>query len=141
MPSVSNIEHKGTIETIKDNKITVRFTALSACASCHARSYCSASEMEDKIVEVNNSSGEFSTGESVNINLALNQGFKALLIGYVYPFLVVFVALVILSVAGVKELFAGLLSLSLLVPYYLVVAYLKKDINKKFQFTIQKILP
>jgi len=135
---MSTIEHKGIIDSISEGKVKVRFTALSACASCHAKAYCSASEMEDKIVEVDGSPAVFRPGEPVNINLSLSQGYKALLIGYVYPFLLVFSSLVILSVAGIRELYAGLISLSLLLPYYLVTAFLKERIDKKFQFTIHK---
>jgi len=137
--SVSTIEHKGIIDSISNEKLRVRFTALSACASCHAKAYCSASEMEDKIVEVNCNPTGFRPGETVNINLTLSQGYKALLIGYVYPFLLVFTALVILSVAGVKELYSGLFSLSILLPYYFIARYFRKSIDKKFQFTIHKL--
>ena len=138
--SASTIDHIGIIDSISDEKVRVRFTTISACASCHAKGYCSASEMEDKIVEVNNPTEALKVGEAVSLRLALYQGFKALLIGYVYPFLLVFSALMILTVSGVKELYAGLSALFLLLPYYLLAGYFNKRINKKFQFTIHKIV-
>ena len=138
MVSVSTIEHKGIIDSISDGKVKVKFTALSACAACHAKAYCSAAEMEDKIVEVSCATKGFSPGETVSINLSLDQGYQALLIGYVYPFLLVLLSLVLLSATGVKELYAGLISLFLLFPYYLIARILQKRIDKKFQFTIHK---
>ena len=138
--SAATIEHIGIIDSISNETVRVRFTTISACASCHAKGYCSASEMEDKIVEVNSPADAVKPGETVNLRLALSQGFNALLIGYVYPFILVFSALMILTASGVKELYAGLSALFLLLPYYLLAGYFNKRINKKFQFTIHKII-
>lgn len=135
----ANIEHLGIVESISPQKLMVRFTSLSACAGCHAKGSCSAADMQEKRVEVHSIPGDFSIGETVNIILAPSQGFEALLIGYVYPFLLVFTSLVILSLSGISELRAGLISLALLAPYYMLVFSLRKKINKKFQFTIRKL--
>ena len=137
--SAATIEHIGIIDSKSDEKVLVRFTTISACASCHAKGYCSASEMEDKLVEVNSPADTLKVGESVNLKLALSQGFNALLIGYVYPFILVFSALMLFTLSGVKELYSGLSALFLLLPYYLLAGYFNKRINKKFQFTIHKI--
>ncbi len=134
----TSIEHTGIIDSIGDKSVFVRFTSFSACASCHAKSHCSASEMEDKVVEVIRSREILRMGEQVNVILSVSQGYKALLIGYVYPFIIVISSLIIFSAFGFKELFTGLFSLSLLIPYYLFIKYFNKSINKKFQFTIRK---
>jgi len=43
-----SIEHKGIIESINGSRINVSFIALSGCASCHAKGYCSTSDMKEK---------------------------------------------------------------------------------------------
>lgn len=135
----ANIEHPGIIESISPQKLRIRFTSVSACAACHAKGACSAADIQEKSVEVDKTPGDFSLGETVNIILAPSQGFEALLIGYVYPFLLVFASLIILTLSEISELKAGLISLALLVPYYLIVYSLRKKINKKFQFSIRKL--
>jgi sigma-E factor negative regulatory protein RseC len=133
------IEHKGKIDSIEGNRIKIHFLNISACASCHAKGVCTASDMENKEVEVTDYSGNFNTGEEVRVLLQQSLGFKALLWGYVVPFLVVLTGLFVLSSLTNNEVIAGVGALSLLVPYYIALYLLKERIKKVFSFTIQKI--
>jgi sigma-E factor negative regulatory protein RseC len=133
------IEHKGKIDSIEGNRIKIHFLNISACASCHAKGVCTASDMENKEVEVVDYSGNFNTGEEVRVLLQQSLGFKALLWGYVVPFLVVLTGLFVLSSLTNNEVIAGVGALSLLVPYYIALYLLKERIKKVFSFTIQKI--
>ncbi len=133
------IEHKGKIDSIEGNRIKVHFLNISACASCHAKGVCTASDMENKEVEVIDYSGNFNKGEEVRVLLQQSLGFKALLWGYVVPFLVVLTGLFVLSSLTDNEVIAGVGALSLLVPYYIALYLLKERIKKVFSFTIQKI--
>lgn len=139
MTSTISIHHEGIIESVSPQKLTVRFTSLSACIGCHAKSTCSAAEMQEKKVEVNSYQGDFQVGENVNIFLAPSQGFEAVLIGYVYPFIIVLITLVILSSLGIRELYSGIYSLSVLLPYYMLIFLIRKKLHRKFEFIIRKI--
>lgn len=132
------IEHKGIVESIGSKKVSVRFTVHSACASCEAKSFCSISEKEDRVVEIPCDTDKFRRGDPVNMVISRSQGFDALRIGYVYPFILVFTALLVFSILGIEELFSGLISLSLLIPYFILIKFFNKNINKKFQFTLYK---
>ena len=132
------IEHLGFIDEIADDEVKVRFVSMSACASCHASGVCNASDMEDKEVWVKKDERNFKKGESVNIIMQSSQGAQAVLIGYVYPFLAFLITLLVLDSLGLKELHAGLISLSILIPYYLSVYFLRHKINQKFSFSIRK---
>ncbi|MFO8234190.1 MAG: SoxR reducing system RseC family protein [Bacteroidales bacterium] len=133
------IEHKGKIEDIEGNSIKVRFTSISACAACHAKGICSASDMESKEVEVFDDSGKFESGEEVNVVLQQSLGFRALFYGYVLPFLLVLVTLIIFSLMVDNEATAGIGALGILLPYYLVLYRYKDRLKKVFSFTIQKM--
>ena len=98
------IEHKGFIERIRDNSILIKIVSESACADCHAKGACSAADMQEKEIEVQDSSGAFYTGEMVSVVIRQSQGFKALLIGYVYPFIILFAGLLTADAAGMREL-------------------------------------
>ena len=132
------IEHLGFVDEIVENEIQVRFVSMSACASCHAKGVCSASDMKDKEVWVKKDDRIFKKGESVNIVMKSSQGSHAVLIGYVYPFLAFLITLLVLNSIGLEELPAGLISLSILIPYFLSVYLLRHKINQKFSFSIRK---
>jgi len=134
------IEHKGQIDSISGNKIKVHFLNISACASCHAKGVCTASDMESKEVEVFDTSGKFHEGEEVNIILQQSLGFKALLFGYVVPFFLVLIALFTLDAFTKNEVIVGIGALGTLVPYYLILYVLKDYFEKVFSFKIQKLV-
>jgi len=134
-----SIEHKGLIESIQGNKISVSFIALSGCASCHAKGYCSTSDMQEKSIEVFDVSNLYKIGEEVNVILKQSAGFKAVWLGYVLPFLLVIILLIILTVLTGNEAVSGLGALSILVPYYLLLILFRKKLQKTFSFIIQKL--
>ena len=133
------IEHQGRIDSINGNKIQVRFMTMSACASCHAKGVCTASDMESKEVEVQDDSGQFREGEEVNVLLRRTLGFKALIFGYIIPFMLVIVTLFISSALFKNEAVAGLTSLAVLVPYYFGLYLRRSQFKKHFTFELQKL--
>ncbi|MFW6103478.1 MAG: SoxR reducing system RseC family protein [Bacteroidota bacterium] len=133
------IEHKGRIDAIEGNRIRVHFVTMSACAHCHAKSVCSASNMEEKEVEVIDSSGRFNKGEEVRVLLKQSLGYKALFFGYVLPFLLLLFALFSFSAIFNNEVVAGLSSLGILVPYYIIIYHRRNYFQKAFTFYLQKI--
>jgi len=135
---VNSIEHKGFIDRITDSSVFVKILSESACSACHAKGACSVSEMQDKEIEVNYTGNEYSIGDVVNLVMEQSQGFKAVLIGYVYPFLILFGGLLITSAGGISELKAGLTAIGLLIPYYSLVYLFRKNIRKNFTFSIRK---
>jgi positive regulator of sigma E activity len=139
MSDSKSIEHKGRIDSIDENKINVSFLALSGCASCHAKGVCTASDMQEKSVEVYDFSNQYSVGEEVNVTLKQSLGFRALLLGYVLPFTIVLFILIILTIITKNEAISGIGALLVLVPYYLGLFLLKDKIRKKFTFKINKI--
>ncbi len=133
------IEHKGRIDAIEGNRIKVHFVTMSACANCHAKGVCTASDMENKEVEVFDNSGQFHEGEEVLVLLRQSLGFKALFFGYVFPFLLLLFTLFTLSAIFNNEVVVGLASIGVLVPYYLIIYHRKNHFQKTFTFDIQKI--
>ncbi|MCF8336075.1 MAG: SoxR reducing system RseC family protein [Bacteroidales bacterium] len=133
------IEHKGRIDSIEGNRIKVHFVTMSACSNCHAKSVCSAAGMENKEIEVIDTSARFQEGEEVKVLLKQSLGFKALFFGYVFPFLLLLLALFSFSAIFKHEVVAGLLSLGILVPYYFIIYYRRNYFERSFTFHLQKI--
>lgn len=139
MPSKPTlIEHLGRIDAVTPNDIRVVITSQSACASCHAKGACSASDVSEKIVVVSKTGHNFLVGETVKVLLKQSLGFKALFLAYILPFIVVITALFIFS-SFVNEGIAGILALLSLIPYYTILYFFKNKISKQFNFDIEKI--
>ena len=137
MGTTKEIKHPGVITSIDSSKIKVNITTYSTCSSCGAKGICSISDVKDKMVEVSNT-GDFSVGQEVQVILHQTLGFKALYLGYVQPFIVVLITLIITSSLTRNEVLAGLISLGALAPYYLVLYFYKEKIRNKFTFAIKK---
>ena len=138
MNSSKSIEHLGVIEQIEGSTARVVFPTHSACTACHAKGVCSVAGMQEKSVDVIHD-GDVETGEKVKVILKRSLGYKALLLGYFLPFLVVLFSLVLLTAILDNEALAGLYSLALLIPYYLIIYFYRKKIRSEFSFTIRKL--
>lgn len=140
MSPEKSIEHRGIIDKITNGRINVRFTVTSACSSCHAKGLCSASEMSNKEISIPMGSAEFATGEEVMIVMHTGQGLKAVAWGYIYPFLLLLILLLIFTASGMGELRSGIFALSSLVPYYGFLYLFRDKIHRQFNFSIRKIV-
>lgn len=133
------IDHDGIIEHIEGDVAHVKINSESACAACHAKGVCSAADQEEKFLDVAMNGEQYNSGEIVKVMVTRRLGFKAVALGYFYPFLVLMAVLISLTLVGVEELKAGLFALLALIPYYLVLYLTRKRIESSFTFSIQKI--
>lgn len=134
------IEHPGIITKIEGRKASVMILSQSACVSCQAKGACNMSEMEEKNVEVElPEPALYQTGQQVNVIMKQSQGNLAVLLGYVLPFAVLLVTLIVLISAGIGEGVSGLVSLSILVPYYFILYRFKGKLQTTFSFSLEPI--
>ncbi len=133
------IDHLGFVESVKDQMATIKINSQSACAACHAKGACTAADQEEKILTVSTKGMEVHPGEMVKVLIAKRTGLRAVAWGYVYPFLLLMIILLTLSSLGFSELKAGLWSLASLVPYYIVLFFLKDWLTNSFTFKMQKL--
>jgi len=131
-----NIEHEGIVKRSDSSSATVLITTASACTGCHAEGMCNISGKEEKIIDVPGNYN-LSPGDVVTILMKKSMGYKALFLGYVLPFILVIVTLILLISLSVPEGWAGLGTLLMLLPYYLTLWLFRKSINSKFSFTIK----
>lgn len=132
-----NIEHTGRIKEKQGNKLIVSIIPNSACAACDAKGICSESSTTEKLIEVTDFTGNYKVGETVDVFYAQSLGFRALFLGYVLPFLILLVTLIISFSITRHEGISGLLSLAVLVPYYAILYFTKDKIRKTFSFQIK----
>lgn len=132
------IKHSGVIKEIDDHQYYVSIVAQSACASCSVKGVCNVSEMKDEIVEVPRTKSEnFAVGDKVEVLMEKSQGTKAVMLGYIVPFLLVLVTLIVsLNLIG-NEGLAGLISVGILIPYYLILYVNRERLKTAFRFRIR----
>ena len=132
------IQHPGEIMSIKDGVVCVKIEQTSACVSCQVKGICSAAEKQDKTIEVDLPDETFKEGDKVLIFEKSSLGFKAVLYAYVIPLSIVVFILFFLLLFSKNEVFAGIIALLSLVPYYIIFSLLKKKLKKTFVFTLKK---
>ncbi|MFV0366642.1 MAG: SoxR reducing system RseC family protein [Mangrovibacterium sp.] len=133
------ITHEGIVKRITADTIVVGFVNKSACAACHAKGACSASDMQDKEIEVRKSSIPYRVGERVNIVGKTSQGFLALFYAYLLPFLILLALLITGISLGYGEGTSALVALGSLLPYYFVLHLCKDKLSEKLEFEIKSI--
>jgi sigma-E factor negative regulatory protein RseC len=93
---------------------------------------------EARNLEVPSAGKLYKSGEKVLVVLQQSHGFRAVFLGYILPFLILLISLVILLKLTNNEALAGLLSISSLIPYYLILWLLRGQINESFKFRLLK---
>ena len=131
------VTHPGIIKEVDGNKVSVSVISKAGCASCQIKGSCSVGEVEEKVVEMELPRGfSFKEGQVVTVEMKQSLGTFAVLLGYVFPFLVILLSLILFLQLGLDEGLAGIFSLLMLVPYYGLL-YLSKDFfRKKFQYNL-----
>jgi len=110
----------------------------SACSSCHANGACSAADMLEKEIEIYNFKNEYTPGQAVTILFKESKGFTALFFGYVLPFILILLTLIISNSILNNELLSGLLSLAILAPYYIALYFFRHRLKKVFNFEVEE---
>ena len=131
--------HEGRVLEVSKNKITVVIVNASACSSCHANGACLASDLKEKEIEISHFSGDYHPGQMVNVVGSVSQGYRAAFYGYLLPFAVVFLTLILGFSLTKSEGFAGLLALAVLGPYYTILYFFKNKMKRSFNFEISPI--
>lgn len=132
------VTHPGIIKKIEGNRIEIAIMVTSGCASCEIKGACTVSDVEEKSVMVTvDNAQSFSIDQEIIIEMKQSLGTWAVLLGYVFPFLVIFVGLLIFTNLEMDEGMAGVLSLLLLLPYYFTIYSLRKYLGTRFNYHIR----
>ena len=136
------IEHEGRVIAVDKDYISVEIVNKSACAACHAKGVCGASDEAVKVVEVAQDittlTEDYQVGETVNVVMSSAMGTQAIWLAYVVPILVLMLSILVFSLCGAGEVLMALGSLGAVALYYLGVFFYRKKISKIFIFSIEK---
>jgi sigma-E factor negative regulatory protein RseC len=132
-----SVTHPGIVMQISGHIAEVMILAKSACSSCQVKGACNMAEMEEKRVFVElPPEHSFKSGQQVNVMMKQSLGNFAVFLGYILPFLILLLTLIVSISVGLGEGVAGLLALGILVPYYFVLYRLRSRLSRKFSFQL-----
>ena len=109
------------------------------CCRSHAKGVCGAADQEEKFLDIPLHGVPYNKGEPVRVQVARHLGFRAVALGYLFPFLILMGVLISLTILEVDELKAGLFALLSIIPYYLVLYLLRRRIASTVTFSIRKL--
>jgi len=136
--TLETIEHLGVIKEITSKTIKVGLLNVSACSTCHTKATCSVSDVDNKVIDVINAGQEIKKGETVKVVFQKSLGPLALFLGYLLPFIILMIALLVTMQLTNNEVMAGLVSLMSVGIYYLALALFRKKLKSTFTFKILK---
>ena len=131
------VKQEGVITNITDDGITVALQGNSNCAGCKAKAACGISESNLKEIKVSNPGGPVCINEKVNVLLRRDLGLKAVFWAYLFPFALMIITLFV-GIEFFEEWLAGVLSLGILIPYYLLLYVFQEQFRNAFKITILK---
>jgi positive regulator of sigma E activity len=138
----NKIKHTGIIEQIDGKSCKVRIVQVSACAQCTVASHCNVSEKKEKIVDVfcpDDCGIQYHVGDSVELSIPSKSGFKALLLAFGLPFVLLIFVLIVMTVITHNEVLTAFVSLCSLIPYYILLYFMRDRIRDQISFSIEKL--
>lgn len=78
-------------------------------------------------------------GDRVEVLLTERLGWKAVLLAYIMPFVVMMIVIALLGLWSSNEVVVGTLSLVAVAIYYIILSFFRNRLQKQFSFTAQKI--
>jgi sigma-E factor negative regulatory protein RseC len=134
--SHGTIQHDGTVKKVDGNSVLVSITSNAACSGCHAEGLCGISGKEEKIIDIR---GRYnvSPGDSVTVLMEESAGYKAVVLSYLVPLVFIVTGLIICNILSINELMSGLISISLLAPWYMILYLFRNRIDRSFTFTLK----
>lgn len=134
---VELIRHSGTIVKIEKSYLHVSIIAKSACNSCRAKTMCNPGDLKEKIVEIKVSdTSKYQLGQELQVGMSQSNGNLAVILGYVMPFVLLIGSLLIFSQIIYNEAVVGILTLFILIPYYISLYFFRNRLKKTFQFLL-----
>lgn len=132
------IRHEGVIVALSGEKATVKILQASACSECRAKSMCMSGESKEKLLECDVAGQQWQVGENVVVLVCERLGWKAVLLAYIMPFVVLICTVAGLDMCMDSEALVGTIALCATGVYYIILSLFKKRLQKQFSFWMEK---
>lgn len=136
-----SITHPGIVRSIQGDGLWIEIVQTSLCAGCHAKGYCTSADNREKLVQVvdREMATRCAIGQEVVLVGETSMGMKAVGYAFVLPFLLMIILLFTVKTVAGSELWAAVVALGILVPYYAVVWAFRHRLQREFRFRVEII--
>ncbi|MFZ5431225.1 MAG: SoxR reducing system RseC family protein [Bacteroidota bacterium] len=134
------LRHTGIVKAVTPTSLIVSIVNQSACSGCHAKGACNVADMQEKDIEVTRFRKEYKPGNMVTVIFRESSGLKALFLGYILPFLILLLTLIVAIEVTGNEFQGAFIALGMLVPYYIVLFLSKDKLKKAFTFELEETI-
>ena len=128
--SSGTIRQSATVIRVDAAEIEVEVCRPEACAACKAKSVCSEGGGEGKRMTLVNDGQGYRVGEQIQLVMRRSAGLKAVVL--------VVAALLIFQATPMSDTTAALLTLGILVLYFVIIRLLRGRINNQLTIEIEK---
>ena len=133
------IRHNGVVVQVEGDVVRVRVLQAGACSACHAKGFCMAADSKEKVVEVICADMDVQKGDNVEVSITGRLGWKAILLAYVLPFVVLMSVVAMVDMRGGSEVVAGVAAICGVGIYYIVLSFFKNRLRREFSFSLKKL--
>ena len=132
------IRHEGIVLAVKDGKALVEIVQTSACSACKARGMCMSAESQEKRIDAVMLE-PMVAGDRVEVMVAEKLAWKAVLLAYILPFVVMIAVVGLLELWIPNEAIVGSVALCAIAVYYIALSFFRGRLQKEFSFTARKL--
>lgn len=133
------IRHEGIVMSVGGELVHIRIVQTSACSACKAKSMCMSAESREKEMDAVMLE-PMQPGDKVEVLVRERLAWKAVLLAYILPFIVMIALIAILDVlTSWPEAVVGTISLCGIALYYIGLSVFKHRLQTQFSFTARKI--
>ena len=132
------IRHEGIVLAVQDGKALVEIVQTSACSACKARSMCMSAESQEKRIDATMTE-PLNPGDRVEVMVTEKLAWKAVLLAYILPFIVMIAVVGLLEIWIHNEAVVGSIALCSIALYYIVLSFFRDRLQKEFSFTARKL--
>ncbi len=138
MPKEQELQ-EGKIVAISAQTVHVEILLKEACQQCKSKSACMAFNTQERIIDITcYNPQDYQVGEIVDVKMDTVLGFKAVVYAYVLPMVLLLIVMVVGSHFLKHQLWVACWAVLAVVLYYLILYILRRKINQKFKFYIEK---
>lgn len=135
------VSHMGTVVRTAAGHVYVKIhDGADKCGGCSVRFMCKTSGDDGDLIEVPLKKGEcFSPGDTVMLSISDNKQYSATLIALVLPCVVLALGVALAAMAGLDEGLCALSGLASTSLYFALLYIVRRRVDGKFTWNINKL--
>ena len=137
MNSIDSISHTGIVTNHIKDLAVIHLLSKEECSSCSMKGFCAPDDDDRSRFEVDRDDLEI--GDQVSLEIKPGTGLKAMFWAYLLPFMLIFTVLAVALSLQLAEEWSGLLSLSVLIPYFLALYAFRNRLRAQVSLKVSKL--